>query len=168
MKKLIDDKGRIFGFVNVIDLFIVLAVVLVGGYVGLRYINPTIDQTVNQQEVLLTFFCEMSPNFAVENLAINGLVEDDQRNVSFGKVTDFTVFDGIIYTQDAMGNQVRAEADNYSSLEIKSIATGFIIPDGGVRISGNVYTIGQTLTIRAGKSRFFLRLSGFETVPQSN
>ncbi|MCL2873812.1 MAG: DUF4330 domain-containing protein [Defluviitaleaceae bacterium] len=167
MRKLIDEKGRIFGIINIIDLFIILAVVFVGGYVGLRYISPgVVSPIVNQQEIKLSFFAEMSPDFAVDNLEMGGLVEDDQRNVSFGRVIDFDVDRGIIHTQDAMGNQVMAEAENFSSLEIVSRATGVIIEDGGVRISGNVYTIGQTLTIRAGRSRFFVRLSGFEAVPQ--
>jgi len=165
MRKLIDEKGRIFGLINIIDLFIILAVVFVGGYVGLRYIQPgVVAPLVNQQDITLSFFAEMSPDFAVDNLEFGGLVEDDQRNVSFGRVIDFDIARGIIHTQDAMGNQVMAEAENFSSIEITSLATGTIIEDGGVRISGNVYTIGQTLTIRAGRSRFFVRLSGFEAV----
>ena len=166
MKKLIDNKGRILGIINIIDLFIILAIVFVGGWVGLRLLSPGGSGPIvaQHQEVILTFFAEMSPDFAVDNLEIGGLVVDDQRNVDFGRVIDFDINRGVISTQDAMGNQVMAEAEDFSSIEIVSRGTGFIIEDGGIRISGNVYTIGQTLTIRAGRSRFFARLSGFEAV----
>jgi hypothetical protein len=164
VKKLIDERGRIFGFVNIIDLFIIFTVLFVGGYLAIRFINPSVDVIVNQDDVILTFFCEMTPDYAVDNLEKGGIVEDDTKNIYFGRVTDFTVYRGIIHTQDAMGNQVIADAEGYSCVEIKASAKGQIIKDGGVRISGNVYTIGHTMTIRAGRSKFYLKISNFEAV----
>ncbi len=162
MSKLINEKGKLFGLINIIDLFILITIIGAVAFVGAKFLNPSVSIISNQDDIELTFFSEQVYSFVADNLEINGLVVDDTKGVDLGRITDFKIEPGYLLTPTADGRQVKAPLEDYRSVEIHSLAKGQFVENGGIMINGNTYVIGHSFTIRAGKSKIFLKLAGFE------
>ncbi len=160
--KLLDEKGRIFGKINIIDLFVIVAIVAAVAFVGLRFVNPKVSTVANSDDLVLTFFTEQIPNYVAENIEIGGFVEDEAKGANLGTITNIEVGEGYVFTPDDKGNQVKAYVEGFSSIKITTSAKGQVIENGGFKISGNTYVIGHGFTIRAGKGKIYTRLAGFE------
>ena len=64
---MIDEKGRLFGKVNIVDLLIILIVLAAAAFLGYRFLGPD-SNVANTEPVRLTLYCEESADYAVEQL----------------------------------------------------------------------------------------------------
>ena len=84
---MIDEKGRLFGKVNIVDLLIVIIILAAGAFLGMKLLGP--DSTVaNTQKVLVTLHCEETPNYVAEQLEEGAEVWDSENNVTIGYLKD--------------------------------------------------------------------------------
>ena len=158
--------GKIFGKVNIIDLFIVIGLIGAIGFVVLQFRGgggvPFLAQA-EQREFYISFFAEEIEDFTVNAIEIGDVVIDSLRNVSLGTVTALDIRDARVWNADIYGNTVQSNKDGFSSIEITARLTAPPDPHG-IMIAGNRYGVGHTVTIRAGRTTLTLRVSGLEEV----
>ncbi len=158
---MIDGKGRIFGLVNIIDLFILAALIAVAVYMFGKTASPGTG-TPKQSAYIMKFYTENSPEYAVKLIEKDVPAEDDTKGISLGTVKDYTIGQGIVYNYDKNGNSVKAFMEDYASCEVVLELNGQVMESGSLLVNGNVYAIGQPITIRAGKIKLFGKISGLE------
>lgn len=163
---IIDKKGKLFGLINIIDLCAIVVVVVGGVFFGMRFMGSPAGASVigvPTEPHYITFFAESAPGFVADFMNIGDRVEDEQRNIFMGDILDIEVGQGFMFVPDMYGNLIDAAQPGYVSLRITTSveATPNI---NGVIISGNLYGVGRSLTIRAGDSLVFLRISSIQPV----
>lgn len=163
---IIDKKGKLFGIVNIIDLFIVFVLIVAVYFVFTKFVSPTVVSNTSQDDVVMKFYVEESPDFVADCLEVGGVVEDELKSVNLGKITDFTISDGFMFTPDAKGQLIAANKEGYSSFEIVSELKGQLF-ENGVIVSGNKYGVGHRFTIRAGKAKVYAYVSDIQKKGES-
>lgn len=155
--------GKLFGKVNIIDLFIVLLLIAVVAF-GVRQFGGgglPMMHTQETREFIIRFYAEEVENFTVEAIEIGDNVFDGGRNIALGQVVALDIADAIVWNADHYGNTVQSSKDGFSSLEI-SARLSATQGDHGIVIAGNHYGIGHTMVVRAGRSVIQMRVSGLE------
>ena len=89
---MIDEKGRLFGKVNIVDLLIILIVLAAAAFLGYRFLGPN-SNVANTEPVRLTLYCEESADYAVEQLTEGAEAWDSENNIILGTLTDWRVGD---------------------------------------------------------------------------
>lgn len=162
---IIDKNAKVFGKINIIDLCLVIAIIGAAFFIVSQFRGgaPVVIAQPEQREFIMSFYVEEVENFRVEGINIGDNLFDDGRNIFLGEVTHLDIDEAVIWNADRYGNTVRSNKEGFSSLEITTQlrATPF---EHGILIAGNRYGIGHSLTVRAGRSFIFMRISGLEEV----
>ena len=161
---LIDKDARIFGKLNIIDLFIVLGLIgaAVFGFMQFRGDGGFIGGP-ESQEFDIWFFVEQVENFTAERVQVGDALFDQGRGIHMGEVTAIVLEDAIIWNADQQGNTVRSNQYGSSSMHIQARISA-VPSDNGILIGGNRYGVGHSLVVRASGSHIFMRISGLELV----
>ena len=69
---MIDEKGRLFGKVNIVDLLIVIIILAAAAFLGYKLLGPQ-STAANTQKVLVTLYCEETPNYRPARRGRRGL-----------------------------------------------------------------------------------------------
>ena len=155
--KIINEKGKLFGVINVVDLLVLLAVIAVVIGVGYKLFAPQIaDATATQVPMTVTVRVRGATPF---------LVEEVQRNSQVGKqivsgnsytnavITDMQIEDYVQQVTTADGSIVNALDPSKKDLVFTIETT---VPEGTASP-----TIG-TQEVRAGRT-FIVKTNDFET-----
>jgi len=162
---IINKKGKLFGIINIIDLAIILVVIAAVVVGAPRFLGNTgIVTTGTQETIVVRFFAEDSPTYAIEAVEIGTPLVDDTRVITLGTIIEINRGDAIV-TDLTTGFRVPGDNHDHSSVEIVARTTAGELANGLI-ISGNQYGVGQSLTVRAGNARLFGRISGFEIVSE--
>lgn len=158
-----DKDGRLFGKINVIDILIVIVAVAAVSFVLSRSSGSSIapGATGTDNTYIMKFYVDVIQDFVVEHMQVGDTVMDDGKNINLGTIVDLKVEDSVEFHPDTSGVLVQSPRDGYHSLEITSELTAQSF-NNGLIINGNRYAVGQSVTIRAGDSILFLRISGIE------
>jgi len=159
---MIDEKGRLFGKVSVVDLF---AVIAIGAVIAVVYFNIGASgrpQTGAEQAVYITFFHPALENFTIDALEIDTPVINDANDTFMGRVVGWEVGDSISFVTDMHGNEVAAQQGYRSSVAITSRVYGRLA-EGAVVLSGNIYSVGTEIVIWAGMAKTMLLISDIQT-----
>jgi hypothetical protein len=154
--KLIDEKGRIFGLINYIDLIIVLVVlVVVGNFLLLKDTDQPngIVPTDNKAEITVTFYIS-----GIKDVSVNGVKEGDIfRSVEtkgiIGEVIKKEVKPSKIMTTDINGNVIYSEIPDKYDLYITIKGTG-TVSDKEIKIGNETIQIGKSMLIESRMNRF--------------
>ncbi|MCL2197819.1 MAG: DUF4330 domain-containing protein [Defluviitaleaceae bacterium] len=158
--------GKIFGVVNIIDLFIVIVLIGVAVFgiwqfnAGRGVIGIAPPET---REFIISFFAEEVEDFTAFAVEVGAPVTDHGRNVFLGTVTAVEIDDARIWNADQYGIAVASPKPGFSSIEISARLTAQPT-EHGIIIAGNRYGIGHSLAVRAGRGQIFMRISGLEEV----
>ena len=86
MARLVDDKGRLFGKINVVDLLVLVIILGLAVFVGVRFALPTKDVPVT-----ITFLVEMYDQSQTDALQTLGPLEgEDGRRI--GTITNVETY----------------------------------------------------------------------------
>ncbi|NCB50908.1 MAG: DUF4330 domain-containing protein [Clostridia bacterium] len=157
---MIDEKGRLFGKVNLIDLIIVIIIIAALVFLGVKFLGPE-STAANTQKAVVSFYYEECPNYVADQLKAGDSVWDSGDNVTIGTVKDWTTADSVTYLLDDNGNTVQTSKDGYCALTLRCEAEG-VIGEHGITINGTLYGVGHTLTMYAGEAKLYLKVSGIE------
>lgn len=161
---IVDDKGRLFGKISLIDIFAVVVLVMVVAVVYLNFgLGTRPVATGPEQPVIITFFIPALENFTVEALEIGAPVENDTDGTFMGHVIGFEVGESISFMPDANGNEVASPMEGFSSVTIQSQVYGRFV-DGTLLLGGNLYGSGTTVIIWAGRAKMMLQVSDITPV----
>jgi hypothetical protein len=153
---IIDNKGRIFGKISIIDILFVLVGLFLGALVlfKLGFISGNQGNIVNNNKVEIVFYQEEVNNFSSDNVHIGDPASEALQNASFGNVTDIKIGESVSWDSTVEGKQFSASREGYSSIYISMEAYG-TLGSNGINLGGSTYYIGQTITLRAGNSVFY-------------
>ncbi|MCL1884224.1 MAG: DUF4330 domain-containing protein [Defluviitaleaceae bacterium] len=156
---MIDNKGRLFGKVSVVDLFaiVIIAMIIAVVYFNVGASGRPVTQG-SEQAVYITFFNPALQNFTVDALEIGAPVIDDANDTFLGRVVAIEVGDSISFMPDIHGNEVASPMEGYSSVSITARVDARI-SEGAPVLGGNVYGVGSEVIIWAGRAKTMLHIS---------
>lgn len=157
---MIDEKGRLFGKINLIDLIIVLIILAAAVFLGMKFLGPE-STAAGTQKAVISFYYEECPDYVADQLKAGDPVWDSGDNVNIGTVKDWTTADSVSYLLDDNGNTVQTSKDGYYALTLRCDTEG-VIGEHGITINGTLYGVGHTLTMYAGKCKLYLKVSAIE------
>lgn len=166
---IIDNKGKLFGKVSIIDILILL--VLIGGGLGVfyKYSQAKVASPIftNNQKYIMTIYGEEAPNFALQAAKVGDQVVERERSANMGKVIEPLKIDkGIYYTVNEQGQVLKSSREDYSSYFMKVEGSGVIVENGGVNIGAADYYVGYSVVIKVGKAIFSGRIYSIEKVKE--
>ena len=154
---MIDEKGRLFGKVNIVDLIIVIIIIAAAAFIGMKLFGPE-STTANTENVRITLFCEETPTFV---MGVNHTAYAGQDIVSNASCTTnclaplakvihdhFGITEGLMTTVHAMTKSQKV-VDARSSKDWRSgrAASGSIIPAS----TGAAKAVGKVIPDLNGK-----------------
>ncbi len=158
--KLIDEKGRLFGLVNVLDLLfvLILAVAIVGGakrLKGTRVVNDT------SRRASVEFLVKEVRQVTVDNIKVGDEVYHYDKGTYFGKITKTWVEPYTEKVESGDGAWVMAQVPERYNVHI--------IIEGDMQESDQAYTfggeqlkIGNEYRLKTKTSAFFGTCFGFD------
>ena len=156
---ILDDKGRLFGKISIIDIFVLItvaAIIIVG---VLKFGNTSHTAIRAREETIhIQFYMNALENFTVNAIKIGDIVSDDSNSNFLGNIVDIDVSESIEHDFSEAGILVASGIDNYSSILLTSEVRAQYL-DGSVIINGNMYTTGSLIIIRAGNAKIQLHIS---------
>ncbi len=148
--KIIDEKGRLFGIINIIDLFIsVMLIVLIGfGAYKVFRVNPTV--AVNTQKVTMVYFIQEVRDVTYNAIEEGEIAKDYDKNSVYGKIIKKEAMPALKMAETADGRFVEAEIPN--RLDVKVYIEGdAVISKTGVYMGGQEIRVGYTAAIKGKK-----------------
>ncbi len=166
--KIINEKGKLFGIINVIDLLVLLLVCVLAfaGFVfvrngGFASLSKADDKNAifdgPESTIIIKYYQEEVSDFVIDKLKVGTPAYDDYSEWEVGKVVDFEVGPAHSYTVNAQGENVVTEKEGYSSLIVTTEVTGKKTPMGAT-VDKYHYTVGHTLVLRAGEAKLYPRI----------
>ena len=159
---MIDEKGRLFGKVNIVDLIIVVIIIAAAAFIGFRLFGPE-SEAASTQNVRLILYCEESTEFVVEQLEEGCEAWDAENNVTLGTLTEWRAGDSNSYVTSATGEVVQIAREGYNSVSLVVEGTG-VVGSHGVTIGNTLYALGQSASVYFGNCKLFLDVRGIEVI----
>ncbi|SCG83907.1 hypothetical protein DW1_2343 [Proteiniborus sp. DW1] len=162
--KIIDDKGRIFGLINYIDLFIVLAFIIVLGRFVFIERDDVFPKELNSdgfQEVEILYYVKGVKDVSIKGVKIGDVFRDVTTNNVIGEVTNIDIQPSSIMTTDEKGKVVYSEIpdrfDMYLTIKGKGQVT-----DYDIKVANEEIKIGKTSQIQSRMNRLEAIIYGIE------
>ena len=159
---MIDENGKLFGKVNLIDLIIVILVIALVAFVALKIVDNRNNAPVLSQ-IEISFFGDEVPDYVTDYINEGDSVLDSAENITLGTVKSVSYGNPISYITDVDGQTREIEKTGYSSVDL-TITTTCQLTDNGAMIDGTLYGVGHTLAIYAGRAKMWVRVSGITPV----
>lgn len=156
----INEKGRLFGKINIIDFIVIVVILVFTASIGYRFLKPNTEAPFLKRldDVQIEFYQEEVNSFTANSISIGDPVRESVQNADFGRVVDIKIGEAVSWTQTDDGRNIPAPKEGYSSIYITMDTKG-IIGRNGVTIGNSVYHIGQTMVLYVGNSAFWGRIS---------
>ena len=163
--KILDEKGRLFGKVSIIDVIVVIFTIIlciVGIY---KYINrePLDEVKKTKEKLIVTYVTEETPNFVVETLKEGKKAKESNYRSNLGTVVKYEVNPSISYATTFQGEYVKSTKEDYSSVEITIDSEGYF-EDTGARIDGQLFIVGKYINIEVGEGIYWGRISSIKPI----
>lgn len=152
--KIIDNKGRLFGKINIVDLLIVLVIVCGVLFVGLKYVLPKNDVVPTQSAILV--IRGDTKNYVAEQLQKGASVWDASGNVELGVLDSWEISD---YVEPIASERLKQTVEYinpdlcFVDLTIKSNG---VVGEHGLTIGDTLYGCGHTMVIYSGQCKIFV------------
>ena len=161
---MIDDKGRLFGKISLIDIFVLIVLALVFMVVFFQIGTNSIAATrESNQPMRITFYKEALEDFTVRVLEEGARVENDNNGTFMGNIVAIEVSESVSYMTDANGKEVASPMEGYSSVKITTEVMGKL-SEGSALLNGNLYGAGSLVIIWAGKAKIQLFITDVQPV----
>jgi len=156
---IIDKKGRLFGLVSVIDIFVVGVIILIVLF-GLFQIGNArgIGILETPRPATISFFIESLEGFTAEWVSFGHPVSDHATGVALGDVIYIDRTPTVEYHPNSDGIMVPSYFPYHYTVEITTALEGYAFQNG-IWVSGHVFLVGETIVIRAGDTNIFMRIS---------
>ncbi|MCK9217452.1 MAG: DUF4330 domain-containing protein [Firmicutes bacterium] len=145
--KIIDEKGRLFGFINIIDLFIsIMLIVLIGfGAYKVFKVNPT--AVVNTQKVTMVYFIQEVRDVTYNAIEVGEIAKDYDKNTVYGKIVKKEALPAKKMAETADGRFVEAEIPNRYDVKIY-IEGDAVVSKTGIYMGGQEVRVGFATSVK--------------------
>lgn len=163
---MIDKKGKLFGKVSVIDLFVVGVLVLIGLFGVLSLGNSGgigIFETPRPVQITVTTTVPTSVNptriegFTAHRIQVGDPVTVQAGNVDWGHVSHVEVVPFIDYHHNTEGEMVASEMTGWYSVTLTTETEGFDF-ENGIWINGHTFLLGQNQVLLVGDTNIFIHV----------
>lgn len=152
--KIIDEKGRLFGIINIVDLFVLAILIILLGFGAYKVfkINPTVS--VNTQKIVMKYLIQDVRDVTVNAIVDGDIVKDFDKNSVYGKVLKKEVTQSVRLVTTDDGRVVEAPVpgkyDIMVYIEGEGVVskTGITMGNQEIRIGWNPAIKGRTYTTR--------------------
>ncbi len=159
---LVDDKGRLFKKINLIDLLVIIVVLAVGIFAISKFSEEKIITPFTKTDrIVITFYSEDLPAYAVSAMKVGDEVKDKTTNSVFGKVTDVNMMPSVAFAADENGNMVKTTKEGYASM-ILTVEGDGIYSDNGAYFGNIDYYINRYLEIRVGNTAVYTKVRSID------
>ena len=144
---MVDEKGRLFGLINIIDLAVVLALalVLIFGVRKFFFVNPGYQPEAKTVQVLLLVEGVRQPT--VDAIAVGDKVREKNSNGYFGTITDLELEPATEMVATPAGKLLETEVPGRFNLFL-TLESPAEVTEEYIKISDQQVRIGLTPTIR--------------------
>ena len=157
--KIINEKGKLFGLINLVDLFVLIAVIAVVAGVGYKLVAPKVAEAVSPQVTMTTVLrVRGATPFLVEELQREGNDQVGKKLVSGNEYVDAEIKS--LTVEDYVQQIPTADGRIANALD-PSKKDVVIIVESQVRKDTPAPKIG-TQEVRAGRT-FIIKTNNFET-----
>lgn len=164
--KLINEKGKLFGIINIIDLIVLLAIALLA-LVGVKFMRSGGFAALSKEDsegfmgpettLEIEFYGEEVSDFVVNQLYEGAYLYDETSLEDLGVLTSYVIGDSIAYSPNDQGISVAAPKPDYKSVKITGVVEGERTPLGAT-VGTAHYASGHTFVLRAGDAKIYLRV----------
>jgi hypothetical protein len=159
---LVDDKGRLFKKINLIDLLVIIVVLAVGIFAINKFSEKKIITPFTKADrIVVTFYSEDLPSYAVSAMKVGDEVKDKTTNSVFGKVTNVEQMPSVAFGVDENGIMVKSSKEGYASMLLTVEGDG-IFSDNGAYFGNIDYYINRYLEIRVGNTAVYTKVRSIE------
>lgn len=148
--KLIDDRGKVFGLVNIIDLIIVLLVILVAGGAYYKLSHKTVQSktvTVEFQVMLQHIRPDLAESIKVGDKMVSG---GSYTNVT---VKDIKVMPGYSINVDARGQRVESIDPYLKDVYVTNVGTT-TLTSASITMGGQEIRVGKDYYVKSRDYEF--------------
>ena len=161
---IMDEKGRLFGKVSIVDLLIILVVITAAAGIGYKFTrSKTVSPFIKTDSIQVRFYVEDAPSYAIDNVKIGDPVKESIQNTGLGHVTDIQKGKSIFWSTDSSGRLVSSSREGYASVVVTMKANGFF-GKNGVTINNTDYYVGKTIILYVGNSALSGRISELQKI----
>ena len=153
---MIDEKGRLFGKINIVDLIIVLVIIAALCFIGIRYVLPK-SSAADTEDLELVLYCHDTPKFTAEQIEAGASVWDQSCDVVLGKVKSFEILP-LLETVAGQDGKVHSVESDWLCSVVMVLDSEGVRDEYGVRIGGCLYASGHTMTVFAGDAKMYLKV----------
>lgn len=118
-----------------------------------KFQQENIKKVQKKESIIVKYYVEELQSFVAEKVNVSDKLLDSEKNCELGVVSEVLTDYSKSYGQNSEGKIVLSSKEGYNSLiitsEIKAAPNTY-----GFSIDKNNYSIGQSLTINSGKSKF--------------
>ena len=156
---LLDKKGRIFGLVSIVDIFVVLVVGTIGAFAFFS-LGGGVGVFETPAEVTMTFTTTQGlEEFTANSVFVGDTVSDHGTGINFGEVIHIEKTPAVEYHPNRQGIFVPSVREGRYDVNITTRFYGFPV-ENGVWINGNIQSVGRQTTLWIGDTSIFMRISG--------
>jgi hypothetical protein len=159
-RKLIDENGRLFGKISVIDIFVILIVLIAGVALYVKYnVLETTTTAAETTPITYTLTVRTVRDYTIESLRPGDLLFDKTGGGgnSVGKITDVSYTEARLPSELADGRLVMGSYEDRYDVVITVTADG--------NVSDGRYLVNKTYELNVNSIRlFYTKYSSFEAV----
>lgn len=159
---MIDENGKLFGKINLIDLIVVILIIALLAFVALKVIGGQNDAPV-LTAVEISFFSDEVPDYVADYIHEGDKALDSAEDVNMGTVKSVMLGAPISYLTDIDGQTREVEKNGYCSVNL-TIDAVCQMTENGAMIDGTLYGVGHTMVLYAGQAKLWVKVSGITPV----
>lgn len=160
--KIIDNKGKIFGIINYLDLMVLLVVLLL---VGKFYVFDNIENNKellgSNREILLTYNVSGIKEISTNSVKKGDIFRDVETKNTLGEVAKVEVLDHLMQTTDKDGKVIYSKVPERYDFRVTLKCRGNIT-DRDIKVSNVEVQIGRAMYIESKMIRFKGVVEGIE------
>lgn len=146
--RIIDDKGRLFGLINIIDLVVLLLIVVVLGRFGAsRFLQRSGGPGVEQSELEVVVIVENVRQATVDVIKPGDRVIETKTNSPVGTVTQLEVQPSTVFKQLDDGTFIESQSASRFDVWVTIKGAGRVTPNV-VMLGNNEVRVGTQLSLR--------------------
>jgi hypothetical protein len=151
--KIVDEKGKLFGLINIIDLVILIVIVLIVGFVGYKYIGKSSSGANSSvKKIYVDIKCP-----ARSEAVANALHKNDQivslTSFSGAVVESFHQKPAVVITSDTDGN-IKYVTDEKRKDVYVTISMTADLKAAVIKLGSQEIAIGKTIILKTNRAEF--------------
>ncbi|MCL1925056.1 MAG: DUF4330 domain-containing protein [Defluviitaleaceae bacterium] len=155
---MIDEKGKLFGKVSLIDIFVLVTVSLIVAFGVFAFGGQGISPFQDPIPIEISFLIENLETFTADSVFIGDPVFDHHTGASFGEIINIDRTPTVEYHPNAFGQIVASNLPDHYRLEITTRFYGHNWRNG-IWVNGQTFFVGETIVIQAGDTNIFTNIS---------